>query len=254
MESPLGCAIFICLTMALSFAGLVVVRRYVNVEWLKRQNEVASFFFLMIGTLYAVLIAFAVYVVWSEFQDAGTNLQHEANEVGDLSHMATAMPEPLRGQIHAALMEYMHAVLDDEFPAMNEDRDSPRTWKAMENLWNVYANAQPSTIKEQVIYAESMQGLNSLANDRRTRLFTSRGSVPLMLWYLLLVGGILLIVFTFFFGHDSLLLQGAMTASLAGVLAFSIFLIFAYDSPFSGSSRVSPLPYELELSHVAARH
>ncbi len=240
--------------MVISFAGLFVVRRYANVEWLKRQNEVASFFFLMIGTLYAVLIAFAVYVVWSEFQDAGTNLQHEANEVGDLSHMAKAMPEPLRSQIHVALMDYVHSVLDDEFPAMNEDRDSPRTWKAMENLWDVYAGAQPANIKEQVVYAESLRHLNSLANYRRTRLFTSRGSVPTMLWYLLLVGGVLLVVFTFFFGHDSLLLQGAMTAALAGVLAFSIFLIFAYDSPFSGSSHVSPVPYQLELNHVSARN
>lgn len=39
----------------------------------------------MIGTLYAVPIAFAIFVVWNNYRDAGTDLQHEANEVGDLS-------------------------------------------------------------------------------------------------------------------------------------------------------------------------
>ena len=48
----------------------------------------------MIGTLYAVLIAFAIFVVWTQFQDAGTNLEREVNAVGDLSRMAAGLPEP----------------------------------------------------------------------------------------------------------------------------------------------------------------
>jgi hypothetical protein len=63
-----------------------------------------------------------------------------------------------------------------------------------------------------------------------------------------------LVAFTYFFGHDSLLSQGAMTAALAGILAFSLFLILAFDSPYGGAVRVNPAPFELELQHVTARH
>lgn len=254
MESPLGGSLFIALVVLFSVAGLVLVRRYADVEWLKRQHEVASFFFLMIGTLYAVLIAFAIFVVWTQFQDAGTNLEHEANEVGDLSRMAMAMEEPMRTNLRTALIEYIRSVVDDEFPAMAQGRESQRTWQAVESLWRVYAVAQPSTLKAQANYAESIKHLNELANYRRARLFTSRGTVPSMLWYLLYIGGIVLIVFTFFFGHDSLLSQAAMTAALAGILAFSLFLIFSYNSPYAGAARVSPEPFRLELQHVVARH
>lgn len=253
-ETPLGGALFVALAMVFSVLGLVLVRRYANVDWLKRQHEVASFFFLMIGTLYAVLIAFAIYVVWSEFQNAGTNLEHEANEVGDLSRMARAMPEPMRSDIRTALLEYIHAVLEDEFPAMEDGRPSERTWRAVENLWQLYAAAEPSTLKAQANYAESLKHLNELSNYRRIRLFTSRGTVPPVLWWLLYLGGIVLVAFTYFFGHDSMLSQGAMTAALAGILAFSLFLILAFDSPYGGAVRVSPAPYELELQHVGARH
>lgn len=250
----MGGAVFVALVMTFSVLGLVLVRHYANVDWLKRQHEVASFFFLMIGTLYAVLIAFAIYMVWTQFQNAGTNLEHEANEVGDLSRMARAMPEPMRGDIRSALLEYIHSVLDDEFPAMSDGRASERTWRAVENLWRIYTEAEPETLKAQANYAESLKHLNELSNYRRTRLFTSRGTVPTVLWWLLYLGGIVLVAFTYFFGHDSLLSQGAMTAALAGVLAFSLFLILAFDSPYGGAVRVNPAPYQLELEHVMARH
>jgi len=254
METPFGGTVFVFFVMSLSVAGLVLVRRYADIAWLKRQHEVASFFFLMIGTLYAVLIAFAIFVVWTSFQDAGANLEHEANEVGDLSRMAMTMPDPMRTNIQAALADYIHAVVEDEFPAMAEGRDSQRTWQAIENLWKIYAEAEPATLKAQANYAESLRHMNDLSNDHRTRLFTSRGTVPSMLWYLLYSGGIVLIAFTYFFGHESLLSQGAMTAALAGILAFSLFLITAYDSPYAGAARVSPAPFQLELQHVMARH
>jgi len=253
MGTSFGGAIFVFLVMSFSVAGLVLVRRYADIAWLKRQHEVASFFFLMIGTLYAVLIAFAIYVVWTQFQDAGANLAHEANEVGDLSRMAMTMPDPMRTNIQVALADYIHAVVEDEFPAMAEGRDSQRTWQALENLWTVYAEAEPATLKAQANYAESLRHMNDVSNYHRARLFTSRGTVPPMLWYLLYSGGIVLIAFTYFFGHESLLSQGAMTAALAGILAFSLFLIVAYDSPFSGAARVSPAPLQLELQHVMVR-
>jgi Na+/proline symporter len=95
--------------------------------------------------------------------------------------------------------------------------------------------------------------LNDVSNDRRIRLFTSRGTVPQLLWYLLFLGGIVLIAFTYFFGHESVAWQSAMTAALAGTLAFSLYLIMAFNGPFDGSTRVNPTPYEVELQHILDR-
>jgi hypothetical protein len=252
-QTPLGGAVFVLVLMLLSVVGLLIVRRFTNVEWLRRQHEVASFFFLMIGTLYAVLIAFAIFVVWTQFQNAGSNLEDEANQVGDLSRMAMAMPQPMRAHVRLALMEYAHAVMEDEFPAMAEGRSSQRTWNAVENLWRLYTAADSPCGAMGAYCEQSLEHLNDLTNYRRIRLFTSRGTVPEMLWYLLYIGGGVLVVFTYFFGHESLWSQAAMTAAMAGVLAFSLFLIQAYDSPFSGAARVSSAPFQLELQRVTNR-
>jgi Protein of unknown function (DUF4239) len=253
MDTAMSALIIIVTSMLLSVAGLLVVRRYVSVGWLKRHHEVASYFFLLIGTVYAVLIAFAIFVVWNASQEASTNLEREAAEVADMSHLSTAMPDPVRRKIIPALMEYLNAVVEDEFPGMEQGRYSQRTWTAVENLWNVYGTIQPETPQLQVYFAQSLKHLTRLSDYRRTRLLASRGTVPVTLWYLLLSGGVLLVLFTYFVGHESAWAQAAMSAALAGVLAFSLFLVWSLDSPYSGVASVTPAPFKLELAHVASR-
>ena len=239
-------------SMLVSVAGLLAVRRYVSVGWLKQHHEVASNFFLMIGTLYAVLIAFAIYVVWSASKEAGANLEHEATEVADLSRLSTAMPDPLRREIAPALMEYLNSVVEEEFPNMQQGRDSPRTWTAVQNLWDVYGTSQAETARLQAYFAESLRHLTQLSDYRRSRLFASHGTVPAMLWQLLVAGAVLLIAFTYSMAQESVWSQAAMVAALAAVLASSLVLVKSLDNPYSGA-RVTPQPFRLELQHVASR-
>ena len=240
-------------SMLLSVAGLLIVRRGVSVAWLRRHHEAASHFFVMVGTLYAVLIAFAVFVVWTESKEAGTNLEHEATEVADLSRLSTAMPDPLRREITSALMEYLNSVVEEEFPNMEQGRDSQRTWTAVQRLWDVYGSSQPETARSQVYFSESLRHLTQLSDYRRSRLFTSHGTVPAALWQLLVWGAVLLIAFSYSVGQESVWSQAAMVGALAGILACSLFLIKSLDNPYSGVTRVTPQPFTLELQHVGSR-
>ena len=178
MDTPLVGVVVVFGSMLLSIIGLVIVRRTVSPEWLKRHHELAGYYFHTISALYTVLIAFAIYVVWGGFKDAGANLSHEATQVADLSRLSTAMPNQLRKDISLALMEYLNAVVEDEFPAMQQDRDSDRTWAAVQRLWEVYGTAQPDTPRLQGYFNESLIHLTQLSDLRRTRLFANRGAVP----------------------------------------------------------------------------
>ena len=178
MDTPLVGVVVVLGSMLLSVIGLVVVRRTVSPEWLKRHHELAGYYFHTIATLYAVLIAFAIYVVWNGYKDAGTNLSHEATQVADLSRLSTAMPIEMRKNVSLALMEYLNAVVEDEFPAMQQGRDSARTWAAVQRLWDTYSTFQPDTPRLQGYFDESLVHLTLLSDLRRTRLFATHGSVP----------------------------------------------------------------------------
>ena len=253
MDTVLSGVLLVGGSIVISVLVLFLIRRFADVERLRKYHEVASYFFLTMGTLYSVLVAFGIFVVWSDYKEAATNLQHEATEVADLSRLSTLLPMPLRKDISNSLIEYLNAVVQDEFPAMAQRHDSPRTWDAVQKLWEAYNAKQPDAPQYQAIYAESLKHLTTLSDLRRTRLFASRGTVPGNLWILLIAGGILLVAFTYFFGHGSVRSQAIMTAILAGILSFSLFLIASLDTPYSGIERVTPRPFVMELTHVAAR-
>jgi len=239
--------------MLLSIIGLLLVRRNVPTEWLRRHHELAGYYFQILGTIYAVLIAFAIYEVWVGFKDAGSSLEHEATEVADLSRLSTAMPTEIRRNITLALMEYLNAVVDDEFPAMAQGRNSERTWTAVTRLWNTYGSLPVNDLRLQSYFNESLMHLTRLSDLRRTRLFTSNGTTPWILWVLLTVSGVLLVVFSYFVGHESITTHAVMTACLAAVIAFCMFLILSLDRPYSGVVKVTPRCFRVELNHVASR-
>src|SRR5689334_9370743 len=74
----LSAIILIVPTTLLAMAGPVIVRRYIKVDQLRTNNEVAGFKFATVGVLYAVLLAFAVVVVWEKFNQAESEVAKEA--------------------------------------------------------------------------------------------------------------------------------------------------------------------------------
>src|SRR5581483_12013613 len=78
-------------------AGLVAVRWAVPLEVLRANNDVAGNYLQSLGTLYAVLLAFVVFVVWSQFDEARGSVEREANEIADLWRIARALPPHVRG-------------------------------------------------------------------------------------------------------------------------------------------------------------
>jgi hypothetical protein len=70
----------------LAIAGLLLVRRFVDHAYLKSHHEVAGYLLSVIGTLYAVLLAFVVVDAQSNVQQARQNAEAEANSVVDIFH------------------------------------------------------------------------------------------------------------------------------------------------------------------------
>jgi hypothetical protein len=142
--------------------------------------------------------------------------------------------------------------VDEEWETMSRGQPSQRTQAAMDDLWRVYTDAEPQAGRESLLYAESLDRLNELSNSRRQRLFISRDDIPTLIRILLWGGGLIVLAFTYFFGVKSIRAQALMTAALAVVVAFILFLVVALDNPFHGSLRVSPEPLQQFLERIQA--
>jgi hypothetical protein len=206
----------------------------------------------VLGAIYAVLLAFVVVVMWDQYGEARTSIEQEANQLNSLSHLSRGFPEQSRLPLLSLMQTYAESAIDDEWPAMVQGDESPRTQAALDNLWRAYLQLEPQTNRENALYQESLTHLNALSASRRLRLYASRDDLPMVVQVLLWGGGLITIAFTYFFGVKSVRSQALMTAALAGVVAFILFLIIALDNPFHGYVRASPEPLRMVLDRIKA--
>lgn len=228
--------------------GLIVVRRLFSLERLTTNNEVAGFKFAVVGVTYAVLLGFAVIVVWEKFRDAEAAVAQEASAVVALQRLSQGMDATGEANVHEKLVSYVQVTLADDWPAMAKAETNAAPSRALNGLYDAVLAYAPTTPRGAAIMAEMLYRLDSLTEARRTRLLLSTGVVPGVLWSVLFAGAFVTLTFTFFFGLKSLGTQIIMTGMLATLIFMALYVAIEIDHPFTGPVSVGPeaLQYALE--------
>ncbi|HTJ55965.1 MAG TPA: hypothetical protein VL418_00170 [Devosiaceae bacterium] len=230
----------VVLPTLLCMAGPIVIRRYVALDQLRTNNEVAGFTFATVGVLYAVLLAFAVIVVWEKFSESENTVAQEAGAAASLYRLADGIGRPPGATLHDRLTAYLNGAINEEWPAMAHGAASPAVTLALNDLYQPILAFSPVDARDSELLSETVRQLDLLTQSRRARLVVASGIVPGVLWIVLFGGAIVTIGFTFFFGTRNVLAQALMTGALSLLIWSGLLIIVAIDHPFAGSIRVSP--------------
>lgn len=249
---PVSLILSILVSTVLAVAGLFWVHRLGPAGWFQANNDVAGSYLQTIGTLYAVLLAFVVFVVWQQHNDARESVENEANELSDLHRILQAFPETLWEPAATGLRAYQRAVVEEEWTAMGKGQASPQAEQALEDLWRAIAPIAPRTSQEEALYAEALARFNDLSDARTHRLYCGHLRLPPSLWALILTNGALLVGSMWLFGLESFGAHALMTAALAGSIAFIVYLIADLDNPFWGAWQVTSDPIGQALNRRGA--
>ena len=235
---PLG-LIIIFASVAISISGLVIVRKFVPHQKMKLHNDVASAIFQTLGMVYAVLLAFIVVISWQDFDKSTLHVQQEANTLVDLHRDAAALPQSFRGAVYPLMKDYADAVVNEEWNMLARGEESPNARAILRKIWVVYSGYEPKTEGEKIFFAESVSRLNELRELRRFRIIDSKTGIEPILWFILIVGGMVTIAFTFFFGSENFAAHVLMASTLAVMISLILFTILLLDFPFTGSVKIS---------------
>jgi hypothetical protein len=88
-----------------------------------------------------------------------------------------------------------------------------------------------------------------LQETRRARLTTAKPEYDSIIWAILVIGGAILVVFTYFFGVKKLAVQMLMTALLTLVLGLNLMVVDLFGTPYSGDVKVSSAPFERAIDN-----
>jgi uncharacterized protein DUF4239 len=230
----------------IAMCGPVVIRRKVGLERLTTNNEIAGFKFATVGVIYAVLLAFAVIVVWERFSDAETAVLQEAGASATLYRL-TAGADPDATAARDALSNYLKLAIEQDWPQMAAEGASNEARKALDALYAAAIHMGTTGARQSAILTEMFKQLDIVTQSRRARLQLAAGIVPGMLWAVLFSGAILTVGFTFFFGTENLAAQVMMTGILSTIVFMGLLVIISIDHPFTGPVHIDSEPLQRVL-------
>ncbi len=233
--------LIVVLPTLIAMAGPAYVRRHYSLERLVTNNEVAGFKFATVGVIYAVLLGFAVIVVWEKFHDAEAAVMQEAGAAVTLYRLSDGLAADTAPKLRDGLTHYLHAAIVQDWPAMARGRASPAVTDILTALYDDVLREKRGDSPAPVL-SEVLAQLDALTVARRSRLQLAAGAVPSVIWAVLFVGATVTIGFTFFLASRNLRAQVLMVAMLSVLIFMALEVIISIDYPFIGSVSVQPEP------------
>jgi len=226
--------------VGLSMLGLFIVWRFVPRKILKMHNDLTGAIFGAVALAYTVLLAFTVVVSWQNFDKAESYVETEANCLVSLHRSSFALSAPAKDQIQAQIKKYADIVVNKEWQMLAGGQENIEARQALRDIWMLYVNHEPKTEKEKAFFLESISKLYGLREARRLRVVASRSGLHPIMWFILAVGAIATISFTFFFGSDIFSAHVVMASILAVIIALILLAVLCFEFPFTGGVKIGP--------------
>ena len=250
------CGVFLVVTLV----GIALVHPHMRraVHRKGQANDVVIFVAANYGVVYAVLLGLLVVATFQITKDLQDHIASEASSLATIYRSADVYPEPLRSELRAELRDYTHYVIEKDWPAHRQVRVLVGGDHRLQAIRQKLFSFEPKTASQGEIHREMLRYFNAMTIAREQRQGAVYSSIPGVLWYVLLIGALISIVFLWMLHMDLLpqILFGGITAIFLGVM---IFLIYAMDHPLQGAVSVGPEPfqsvYDLEMKweDVAAK-
>jgi hypothetical protein len=228
-------------------AGLLLVRRFV-LPRVRVQTVDAEFSSAMLqGVLmfYGLAVALIAVNVWQTYTDVSKIVSQEATALGSLYRDVSNYPGPIRLQLREQLRDYVDNVIQVAWPLQQRGRVPTDGVELMNRFQVTLTSFEPATEGQKVLHGETFRAYNQLIQARRLRLDAVGTKLPGILWFVIIIGGVISLLASFLFKIDDLRFHALQVLLLAAFIGLVIFMILALDRPFRGDLGLRCDPYQL---------
>lgn len=213
----------------------------------KESNDFTGAVVAVIGTTYAVLLAFMLSGVWNMFQQAEINAEQEANDLVNVYRLCSQLSDPAAVQLQGLARRYAVQMIRQEFPSLENETLPPLGGELVSEMWTVSGKINAGNSNEQIALTQLMTRLGNMTEHRRIRVMQSRQSLPGILWAVLIAGGVITVAAACFFGVPNFRFHLLQIMVLSFLIALVLVAIADIDRPYQGDVRVLPAGFEFAL-------
>jgi hypothetical protein len=209
----------------------------------------------LIGTMFAVMLAFVILLALQSYQRARDGSSIEAIAVTELHSIAAVFQSPTGDRLQGGLVCYARAVIEDEWPSMSKGRSSELVQSWIDKLGHEFAIAEPHGAREETAYAQWFDQQAQRRDGRRERLAEATPLVPLQLWFVLGIGASLTIAYMCAQAdrREGVLIQSLPIAFVSTLATAGLLVVFFLDHPYANESG-SIMPTEMHRTLTLIDH
>ena len=212
-------------------------------EFASRDAEGLATFTQLLGDIYAVLLAFTIFVIWGQFTEVENCVIRECNSIDELLRFSRYLNADDAANIRRAVKVYRGQVLDHEWQALGDGRRDKRTEELFVQLIGVVVETAPNNEAEQAIHVRLLDMVQRTGDRRDERVAKSLTRMPPTLAALVnTVAGVLVVsIFVYPFRFW---VTGALCFTLAAcVIWLANLVMMDTDNPLKGIWNVSAQPF-----------
>jgi hypothetical protein len=222
-----------------SLLFLALMNRIWPPERRHAHNDQIGWQLSVLGTTYAVILGFMLYAVWTDFGQAESNVEFEANDLVTVYWLADGLPDQQRGQLKNLARRYADVVINQDWPAMYDGQLPGASLAVNTQMWNTLMSVKAATPTEITAEDHALYELSGLTEHRRTRVMQSLSRLPPVLWFVLIIGGCVTVASSCLFGSSNVLLHILQVFAFSLLITLGLVAIAEIHRPFQGAVHIS---------------
>jgi hypothetical protein len=252
-------ALIIAGAVALAVMVMLIVRRYTPVGGFFTDIDRSVGVFGVLGTSFAVLLAFVIFLAFESYGTVKQNAGTEAVSVTGLFGTARLFPHPARDRLRGALICYGRSVVADEWHTMRDGHESPLVDDWAADLDAIAARLDLTGEKQAAGFTNWLEQSAARRDSRRGRLAEAAPFVPPPIWMMLLLGPVIVVGYTYLYADrgEPFALQAAMIGTVTAVVVAGLLIVRFLDRPYENrSGSITPVAMigTLRLIDLAQQH
>lgn len=222
-------------TLIAMIAVLFVDRVSPNLRDLEMDDAVRD----VVGLLFGLLLALVIASIVTKQDDADSAAAAESTAAAQLARATRTFPIAVQIKFEQAIGQYVHAVVDEEWPAMRTGDHSARAAAALETIYGTLQSYRPAGEPDVSVYRQALMQLDEVTASRRARLDLSSQSLPVLLRFLLVLGAVSFVILSYPAAVEDRRKRLAITGAITAFICFAYLLTIVLDHPFSGEIAVA---------------
>jgi hypothetical protein len=226
--------------MLLSVGVLAFVRSLLDSKALAAANDVGGTFLQTFGGMYGVIVAFAIYLVWTLHNDTQMAIEREAGSLVELYRVLGWFPSwPERNRVRASLQNYAHAVPKNYTAGESVDERA-----VLERGLAAFLAHMPGSPAEERLFSTALDRFHELNEARGHRSTVARLRMGEGLRWFVFIGGAMTVLGLELVWIETFELHALFVAGMTWVVVAAASIVIDLDDPTSGD-------FVVDWSHFA---